>query len=174
MKLIIDTEVIKDLLETEWGYKGLMDDLDDLFAKNGIPLDKIRDEIEPYAYENKYEECIRDDMTGWICAWDALKIIDRYREEKTMDEVFEYKATFTALKILPEYFEQVDLGMKTFELRRDDRDYEVGDQLLLQEFDGENHTGRWCTRYISYILRDCPEYGLMDGFCILGLSEVPV
>ena len=48
MKLIIDTEVIKDLLETEWGYKGLMDDLDDLFAKNGIPLDNIESKWIPY------------------------------------------------------------------------------------------------------------------------------
>ena len=72
MKLIIDTEVIKDLLETEWGYKGLMDDLDDLFAKNGIPLDKLRDEIEAQiAYNGFFNDGVKR----------ALQIIDKYKGE---------------------------------------------------------------------------------------------
>ena len=39
MKRIIDTELIKELLETEWGYEGIRDDLDNLFLKNGTPID---------------------------------------------------------------------------------------------------------------------------------------
>lgn len=72
------------------------------------------------------------------------------------------------LKIKPEYYEKVTRGIKRFELRKDDRAYEVGDHVMFKEWDGD-YTGRqtrWKT--IHYILRNCPEYGLMDGYCILG------
>jgi len=73
------------------------------------------------------------------------------------------------LKILPEYFNEVMSHNKQFELRKDDRDYQVGDFLLLKEFENGSYTGResGCFK-VSYILRNCPEYGLADGYCILG------
>ena len=39
-------------------------------------------------------------------------------------------------KILPEYFKAVHHRQKTFELRKDDSDYQVGDMLRLREWDG--------------------------------------
>ena len=39
------------------------------------------------------------------------------------------------LKIWPEHFRAVASGEKTVELRTDDRGYEVGDELLLREYD---------------------------------------
>lgn len=73
------------------------------------------------------------------------------------------------LKILPEYFNEVQSLNKQFELRKDDRDYQVGDWLVLDEWENGEYTGRriGCLP-IKYILRDCKEYGLMDGYCILG------
>ena len=38
------------------------------------------------------------------------------------------------LKILPEYFEAVTSGRKQFEIRKNDRDFKVGDQLILREY----------------------------------------
>jgi len=76
------------------------------------------------------------------------------------------------LKILPEYFKQVMVGYKNFELRKDDRNYNVKDTLLLREFDGEKYTGYIEFRQISYILRDCEEYGLKKGFVILGFMPI--
>lgn len=73
------------------------------------------------------------------------------------------------LKVLPEYFEAWVSRQKNFELRKDDRDYQVGDNVWLCEWDGEQYTGRSISIIpIKYILRDCPEYGLMPGYCILG------
>lgn len=73
------------------------------------------------------------------------------------------------IKILPKYFEAVNDREKNFELRKDDRDYRVGDFLTFLEWDGTEYTGRRIGGIqIQYILRNCPEYGLMDGYCILG------
>lgn len=48
------------------------------------------------------------------------------------------------LKILPEYFQSVIDGRKKAELRTNDRDFKVGDYLLLVEWDGgtDEYTGR--------------------------------
>lgn len=71
------------------------------------------------------------------------------------------------LKILPEYFEAVVSGKKTFEIRKNDRDYARGDLFMLQEWNPETgYTGRTFIQSIGYILKDCPEYGLINGYCV--------
>ena len=79
------------------------------------------------------------------------------------------------LKTHPKYFQDVRAGLKTFELRKNDRDYEVGDELVLEEyypgvFDG-GYTGQIERRRIGYILEHASEYGLSDDYCILGFTE---
>ena len=74
------------------------------------------------------------------------------------------------LKILPQYFEEVWNENKTFELRKDDRDYKVGDTLRLLEFDYGTYTGRECNRTILYILKDADQYGLKESFVILAMK----
>ena len=74
------------------------------------------------------------------------------------------------LKILKPYFEAVAAGDKTFELRKDDRPYKIGDTLVLNEIGAGNEpTGRTIKKKVGYILRNCPEYGLDNGYCILSL-----
>lgn len=53
-------------------------------------------------------------------------------------------------------------------MRKNDRDYQVGDSVTLREWDGEQYTGNEITVGIKYILKNCPEYGLADGYCIFG------
>ena len=43
------------------------------------------------------------------------------------------------LKTWPEFFQAVKEGRKTFEIRANDRDYEVNDILVLEEFDPEQN-----------------------------------
>jgi hypothetical protein len=74
------------------------------------------------------------------------------------------------LKILPKYFNEIWRGTKRFELRKDDRAYQIRDEVKLMEWDGNEYTGAAVTLTISYVLVDVPDYGLKDGYVILGLQ----
>ncbi len=74
------------------------------------------------------------------------------------------------LKILPEYYILIDEGIKTFEIRFNDRDYKVGDILHLQEFVNGEYTGRELTKEISYMI-DSPDY-CKDGFVVLSIKNI--
>ena len=78
------------------------------------------------------------------------------------------------LKTWPEYFHAVRCGVKTFEVRKNDRDFQVGDVLDLLEYepDKQKYVGRKVTRYVTYVLRG-PGFGVEDGYAVLGLSSVP-
>ncbi len=75
------------------------------------------------------------------------------------------------VKILPEYYTAVDKGIKTCELRKDDRGYNVGDLLMLREWQNGVYTGRKKMFKITYILRDCG-FGLQDGYAILCIKPI--
>lgn len=73
------------------------------------------------------------------------------------------------LKIQPEYFEAVITGGKTFEIRKNDRDYHVGDKLFLNEFDPVNqqYTGRRTRVIITYITN----YAQVDNYVVMGIKN---
>jgi hypothetical protein len=75
------------------------------------------------------------------------------------------------LKCWPEYFKSLAYGDKKFELRKDDRDFQIGDTLIIKEWNGE-FTGNELKFYVSYILRDAVNLGLMEGYCILSLKKL--
>jgi len=58
------------------------------------------------------------------------------------------------LKCWPKYFRDIITGLKTFELRRNDRGFKVGDYLDLQEWDPktEQYTGQSCRVEVTYCL----------------------
>jgi hypothetical protein len=81
------------------------------------------------------------------------------------------------LKTWPEFFEQTRNGRKRFELRRHDRDFKVGDELLLKEWDpiaGDvlgptgpqgHYSGREVLVRVDYILTaaDADTFGFTPG-----------
>ncbi len=91
------------------------------------------------------------------------------------------------LKTHPEHFEAVAGGVKTAELRRDDRGFAVGDTLVLREWDADlyaqaiadgstdaeasafAYTGEVVRARITHILRGGP--WLADGYAMLSFDR---
>jgi len=85
-----------------------------------------------------------------------------------------------ALKIWPDYFDAVASNIKTFEVRKDDRKFAVGDTLLLREWNpkSESYTGRELVRSVSYVMHGMgnvgvigPARGISLGFVVLALTD---
>lgn len=99
------------------------------------------------------------------------------------------------LKTTPNYFHAVERGDKTFEIRRNDRDFQTGDTLVLKEWDPAwsqpmplqmpgvypappspppapgRYTGAAVVAIVTYTLHGSIA-GLADGFCIMGLGSI--
>lgn len=80
------------------------------------------------------------------------------------------------LKTWPTEFQAVRDGRKTFEYRKDDRGFEVGDRLLLREWMPTPpflHNGQYSQRTalvrVTYILRG--EFGIPDGYCVMSIEK---
>lgn len=75
------------------------------------------------------------------------------------------------LKCWPEFFAAVRDGFKPFEVRKNDRDFRVGDTLRLWEFDPklDIHTGMYCHRLVTYALAG-GQFGVEEGHVVLGLT----
>jgi hypothetical protein len=83
------------------------------------------------------------------------------------------------LKTDPLVFEDVWQHKKTFELRKNDRNFRIGDTLILKEtyHTGEemkngkslSYTGREIGCIVFHILNG-PIYGLAEGWCIMSIG----
>lgn len=77
------------------------------------------------------------------------------------------------VKIDREFFEVIAAGRKTYEVRRNDRDYHEGDVIVLWETAGERsrYTGRSCARRVGYLL---PVQRLPDLAWVVVFSLLPI
>lgn len=73
------------------------------------------------------------------------------------------------LKILPGYYDAVVSGVKSFELRKADRPFAVGDRLRLREFRDGLFTGRKADFEVVYILPG-GSYGLAADYCVMSIK----
>jgi hypothetical protein len=80
------------------------------------------------------------------------------------------------LKTWSDYFKLIANGKKPFELRKNDRGFLAGHELLLREYDKDQklYTGRKLHRQITFVLQgdEAEELGLKKGFCIMGMEEI--
>ena len=82
------------------------------------------------------------------------------------------------LKCWPEPFLAVAMGVKRFEIRKDDRGFAVGDWLVLREWEpaavyrvaypgDRGYTGRVERRQVTYLARG---WGMPDGLVVMGIG----
>ncbi|MCL2357116.1 MAG: DUF3850 domain-containing protein [Defluviitaleaceae bacterium] len=76
------------------------------------------------------------------------------------------------VKIHPDMLRAVAEGLKTFEYRRNDRNYQVGDVLRLRQFvpEREEATEEFIDVKVTYILRG--DYGLPPDFVVMSIVKV--
>ena len=74
------------------------------------------------------------------------------------------------IRLAKSYFDDVANGIKTFELRKNDRGYKVGDILeMMESVEGKN-TGRTVKALVTYMLEEYT--GIEDGYCIMAIKKM--
>ena len=77
------------------------------------------------------------------------------------------------LKIWPEFYNAVDRGEKTFEVRKgEDRQYASGDLVALREWDPKTkkYTGSFTTKVVTYVMHGGP--WLPADVWVFGIREL--
>ncbi len=88
--------------------------------------------------------------------------------------------SFHRLKVWPEFFSHLESRHKQFEIRKDDRGFQVGDTLLLCEWDpspadsqgfkrAPKYTGKWIEATVVYLMKG-GRFGLGPDYVIMGLG----
>lgn len=86
------------------------------------------------------------------------------------------------LKILHKYLVDISRGEKTFELRKNDRDYQVGDLIHFINVNKDGTISICREPYIddnqlyiiTYVLKDVEKYGLDKDYCILSIKKLNI
>ncbi len=135
--------------------------------------EEVKEEVPGQANINDYPEYAPDNPE--IEKVEGEVIQDTIEETSHSEEIPEEKQEESGPKIHDLktdhiYFADVLREIKPFELRFNDRDYQVGDILRLCECIDKNPTGRNVDREVTYLLQNYP--GLQDGYCILGTKPV--
>jgi len=80
------------------------------------------------------------------------------------------------LKARPSQFQAIWDGVRPFDLRRDDRDFQINDTLRLREWDplisDVGYTGRVMLVMITYVLKHAEAPGIEKGFVVLGVKAL--
>lgn len=76
-----------------------------------------------------------------------------------------------ALKTWPGPFEAMRVGRKTFEYRQNDRDFQVGDCLVLQEYNPETDslTRECLSMRVLYVLAG-GQFGVPPKYCVMSVE----
>ncbi len=76
------------------------------------------------------------------------------------------------LKIKDNYYFEIVHGYKNFELRLNDRDFKPFDLIHFVNTKNEDFLNDSNNIYqITYVLKDVPEYGLKENYCILAIKK---
>ncbi len=75
------------------------------------------------------------------------------------------------LKSVGSSYQDIASGKKKFDFRKNDRDYHVGDRIVLKEYSAltGNYTGRETLAHVTYI-QPGGMFGIPEEYCILGIE----
>lgn len=124
------------------------------------PQPRVVDAETGEVYENMHE------------AEKATETAQNEPREAKQEKEEQKKERVHYIRLATQYFDDVAAGIKTFELRKNDRDYKTGDILEMNEFKEGRNTGRVIRCRVVYMLDDYT--GLTDGYCILGTKVLEV
>ncbi|MBL1228167.1 DUF3850 domain-containing protein [Enterococcus sp. BWB1-3] len=80
---------------------------------------------------------------------------------------------YQILKLHVDYFDAVAKGIKTFEIRKNDRNYQIGNILVLREYDPiDSHTGEFTGRECRVRVTCMTDYEQKPGYVVLGIVLV--
>lgn len=74
------------------------------------------------------------------------------------------------LKVLPDYYQAIVDRRKTFEIRKNDRDFQVGDLVILKEFNGAEFTKRHTKAQITYIC----DYAQNENYVVFSIRLIEI
>ena len=119
-------------------------------------------------------------LSAWLYGFRLSYQLERFKEKHLFEEQKEIKEESIKqrihnLKIKAEYIDQVVKENKTFELRKNDRDYQVGDLIHFVDVDGNEFRQELNVPRlfgISYVLKGCPQYGLAEDYCIISIKKL--
>ena len=86
------------------------------------------------------------------------------------------------LKIEKKHFQAILDGKKNFEVRNNDRDFQVDDLITFDVYEDTNlfgkqkviacDSGKGLVFKVTYVLKDIPEYGLDEKYCVFGIKRM--
>lgn len=126
--------------------------------------DQYKNRAETYKTdEQRYSE--EQDRIDKETAKKLREQADEERMNNLPSETKESGQKVHHIKLGASFFEEIERGEKTFELRKNDRDYKKGDILEMMEFKDGKNTGRTVRVLVTYILTEFA--GLEEGYCIM-------
>ena len=140
-------------------------------SKKESKVSKAKEKPKPAAV-HKTEEQKYNEKQAEIDRQTKKKLEEMEDEKKMSVLPSEMPVTVHRIRCGKTFFEEILKGIKPFTLRKDDRNYKVGDILEKVEFDDGKNTGRTIRQEVIYKLENYT--GLVDGYCILGTRNLDV
>jgi hypothetical protein len=119
----------------------------------------------------------KEDLSNAIKNGGSLQLIGDLRRvlaeyEREYHQLIDIKSTHD-LKTWPSAFEPINNEDKLFEIRKNDRDFKVGDRLNLHEWNPESETysGRVISCKVKYISYG-PAWEIPIGYCVMSIEKI--
>lgn len=127
--------------------------------------DRYQNRREAYKTdEEKYEE-----EQDAIDRETAKKLKEREEAERAQGQKEEKEQKQYGVRTSAAEIEEIENGGRTFDLRKADENYKVGDIINYMKFASGRFTGEKVSYKITYVLDEAS--GLKEGYCILGIKK---